>query len=561
MDLKFWRAFLDQMAENRFNALTLWNLHPFIYMIRAKNFPDACPFTDEELQTWQHFGHSLFQMARDRGIKTYMFNWNIFVTAEFAKAHGVADYCLPDMAGKEYYGPGDYSPIIQQYTRESMTQLINEYPELTGFGVSQNERMDGVDEQVWQDWIVDTYFDAMDQADRKIELVLRAHTHPAPELTRKAIEDNAHRLGTVYVPIKFNWSHAHATPRLKFIHGGSRSGVLWDPAPRNYKIVFTMRNEDFFVLRWGEPDFVRQVLAENNQEYVGGFKIGSECYIPAKEYITKPGPHLTWQYAFEKQWLFYQVWGRLLYDPTTRDEVFSHAFNQKYGIDYGDRLLAAHKLADQMPLKLASYHAASWDFTLYCEGFLAGYVSNMGCFYDKVSPFISVDEIIGAVTLDDRLVSVKDFVAGKGVDRISPLQLAEELENNGNKALAIVQEIKTDNPTLRHEIADIKAWALLNLYFSEKLRGSTALQYYRVTGEADKQAESIQHLESALGYWEKLVTVTSAYIDDIPLLHLGDRFNNGGNSRPLARFSWANLTDEVRYDIEIAKKSVPDKKQ
>jgi hypothetical protein len=33
-DLNFWKEFLDMMAENRFNALTLWNLHPFTYMIR-----------------------------------------------------------------------------------------------------------------------------------------------------------------------------------------------------------------------------------------------------------------------------------------------------------------------------------------------------------------------------------------------------------------------------------------------------------------------------------------------------------------------------------------------
>src|ERR1035441_3896369 len=40
-DLNFWRSFLDMMAENRFNTLTLWNLHPFTFMIRPKNFPEA----------------------------------------------------------------------------------------------------------------------------------------------------------------------------------------------------------------------------------------------------------------------------------------------------------------------------------------------------------------------------------------------------------------------------------------------------------------------------------------------------------------------------------------
>ena len=558
-DLKFWKAFLDKMAENRFNALTLWNLHPFPYMINLKKFPEACPFTDKEMKEWQHFWHNLFQMARDRGIKTYIIDWNIFVSPEFAKAHGVAQYCLPEMAGKEYYGKGDYSPLVQEYNRECVTELINEYPELTGIGVSQNERMEGVDEQTWQNWIVDTYFDAMDKANHKIEFIMRAHTHPAPELTRKAIEDNAYRLGTVWVPVKFNWSHSHATPKLVYIHGGSRSNSLWNPEPKNYKMVFTMRNEDFFILRWGDPDFIRDVIKQNHQDYVGGFQIGSECYIPAKEYIIKPGPYLTWKYGFQRQWLFYMVWGRLLYDPSAKNDVFANAFNRKYNINYGDKLVAAHELADQMPLKLASFYAASWDFTLYSEGFLAGYKSNMGCYYDSVSPFISVNEIIHTVTLDDNFMSIENYVNGKfkNSNKTTPLQLSDKLEKDSNDALNIIKDIHTDNPTLQHEVDDIRAWSMLSLYFSEKLRGGTALQFYRIKGKEDKKTESIHHLELALNYWNKLVEITSKYINEIPLLHLGDKFNNGGNKRNISEFSWANLLDEVKYDIEIAKNSTP----
>ena len=32
-DTVFWAEFLDMMADNRFNALTLWNLHPYTFMI------------------------------------------------------------------------------------------------------------------------------------------------------------------------------------------------------------------------------------------------------------------------------------------------------------------------------------------------------------------------------------------------------------------------------------------------------------------------------------------------------------------------------------------------
>ncbi|MBA2761070.1 MAG: hypothetical protein H0U39_03750, partial [Segetibacter sp.] len=70
-DVRFWESFLDMMAENRFNALTLWNLHPFTFMIKPKNFPEASPFTDEEMKEWQDLYRNIFRMAKERGIDTY----------------------------------------------------------------------------------------------------------------------------------------------------------------------------------------------------------------------------------------------------------------------------------------------------------------------------------------------------------------------------------------------------------------------------------------------------------------------------------------------------------
>jgi hypothetical protein len=67
-DLKFWEAFLDMMVENRFNVLSLWSLHPFHYMVRPKNFPEACPFTDAELAEWRTLWRGLLAMAKERGI-------------------------------------------------------------------------------------------------------------------------------------------------------------------------------------------------------------------------------------------------------------------------------------------------------------------------------------------------------------------------------------------------------------------------------------------------------------------------------------------------------------
>ena len=88
-DLRFWQAFLDQMAENRFNLLSLWNIHPFSFLVKPSSFPAANNFSEQEMKEWKQFFTSLFRMARERGIEPFIVNWNIAVSPEFAKAYGV----------------------------------------------------------------------------------------------------------------------------------------------------------------------------------------------------------------------------------------------------------------------------------------------------------------------------------------------------------------------------------------------------------------------------------------------------------------------------------------
>jgi hypothetical protein len=85
-DLKFWEAFLDMMVEDRFNVISLWNLNPFTYMIRSRNFPEASPWTEAQQAEWQHFYREIFRMAKERGLDTYVVHWNIFVSRSFAEA-------------------------------------------------------------------------------------------------------------------------------------------------------------------------------------------------------------------------------------------------------------------------------------------------------------------------------------------------------------------------------------------------------------------------------------------------------------------------------------------
>ena len=551
-DPKFWEAFLDMMVEDRFNAITLWNLDPFTYMVRTRGFAEASPWNDTELAQWQHLYHEIFRMAKERRLDTYIVFWSIFVSRQLAEAHGVAK----ENYYPHYYGNGDTSDVVRRYLRESIKQTLEEYPDLDGMGLSHGEGMGGMTPLQRQQWVDDVLIAGMLDANRPVKLIHRVPfssglssepgaSKDVEQLTRAAIERLGGKFsGPIWVEVKFNWSHGHSTPKLVKVHGGPLGRTYFDPEPTRYKITWMMRNEDFFALRWGVPDFIREHIAANGGPgYVGGYFIGSEGYIPALDYFTARHDPVDWKYAFQRQWLFYELWGRLLYNPATPDSVFQADFTRRYG-SRAAPLLRAYALASATQLRLASLYDSTWDFTLYSEGFLA--------LQGEQTRYIPVDTLINRPTLDPAYVSVKDYVAGtSGPGRITPPMLIDMLERDNTEALRLVSNIDTTgNASLMYEVADVKTWANLGLHLAEKLRGAVALQTYRVRGGDENQKAAVEHLQRALAYWDEVVAITRPIYKDMRLAAYN---GNSRDANPNNLFHWALIRNEVAHDIDIAR--------
>jgi hypothetical protein len=555
-DLKYWEAFLDMMAENRFNVLSLWSMHPYTYMIRPKNFPEACPFNDAELAEWQKLWRGIFAMARERGIETYLINWNIFVSPEFSRAHNVAPWSasLSHIGGRDDFT----GELVERYTKEVITQLLDEYPDLTGLGITLGERMGGMTPDQRRAWLEKTFFASIAAAKRPAKFVYRAPLSAGTGSGGSTSEENDRRsraqiesltnniTGPVYVEFKHNWSHGHSSPELFHVHGGPLSDAYWNPLPTRHKVVWTMRNEDIFILRWGQPDFVREFIQrQESRDYVGGAFIGSECYIPALDYISKDGPHKNWRWAFQRQWLFYAVWGQLLYDPATPDARFEAMFDARFGKGAGKDLLAAWKLASRVPLHFASFYKGSWDGSLYTEGF-SSWTDR-----DKVPrKLFDIDSFIKHPVLDTkRYVNIADFVkTGKAPSGVSsPLELADQLDRDRATTMKLVAKLRARgdaSPTFDCELTDIEAWCAYSDYFAAKLRAGVALATARATQDLKQQQRAVTELETALTHWKRLAS-------------LGERFNRlpvlSNSADP---FSWAALLPAVERDIELAKASL-----
>lgn len=101
--------------------------------------------------------------------------------------------------------------------------------------------------------------------------------------------------------------------------------------------------------------------------------------------------------------------------------------------------------------------------------------------------------------------------------------------------------------TLDCEIADVRAWAYLSLYFADKLRGAVALETFRKAKLKEERARAIAFLKNAVRHWNELAEVTEQHYNAVPAVQLS-RSRHGHD----AAFSWGQYLDQVRRDVRIA---------
>jgi hypothetical protein len=541
-DPAFWRALIDHLAACRFNRLSLWSLHPWCLMVRPSEFPEACDLSDEDLARWRALWRAIFAHAHARGLKVQIFTWNIFVSEAFARARNVAPYS----ASWSYFGDGDTSDLVKRYNRSVIAQVLREYPELDGLGITQSERMGGMTPEERAGWVRDVILAAVRDAGRPVEINCRVphsagkgsggSTSRASEQIGRRLLESMSVLGPLGAEVKYNWSHGHSTPKLCIIHGGRPTDALWNPVPETYRLTWMVRNEDFFCLRWCAPSFVRAHIQLNDAPWTGGYFVGSECYIPAANYIDRPGRDGAARWAFERQRLFYLVWGRLLYDPALDDAGLARAVDAQYGRGMGASLLPALDKAGQTPLRVATAHGATWDHTLYSEGFL----TNGG--------FITVDRLAHAKPLDPDWLGVTEFVqataGGKAAPaaRVTPLQVADAAESDARVALERLEPLRGRTGAAGEEVADATAWAHLGLYLADKLRAAVDLERFRAGHDAGGKDRAVERLKRCVEHWDAVIALTTSRFQEVPLQHTGRK-----------RFSWAAYRPEVLQDIERAR--------
>jgi hypothetical protein len=482
-DMTFWTSWLDEMARHRYNVLSIWSNHPFTSLIKMPDYPDVAiqdvtDFAgrkkalsmDEKIAFWR----KVMAYAHARGFEFYLFNWNIWTDGATGK-YGITDD-KPKAAT---------SQATIAYMRKCMSTLLETYPGLDGFGITQGEHMSENDADN-SAFLAKTY---------GLGLVDYARTHPERKFTfihRWHLAD--------FSEIKANFAELFRLPNIKFemSYKYSLAHMYATPLPQRMseaqikplrehqlKSWLTVRNDDFYYHNWGEPAFARAYLNGmiEKGDWFAGFYMGSDGYCPTRAFFSK-NTVTQGQLEIQRQWYLFMLWGRLSYNPGTSDEVFKRHLAHRYPGVSSESLFTAWAKASRGLPKVGEIITGTlgrdnqwWPEACQSnDGFLTA------------ADFGDANACKGSA-----LASIAETASGRLAGKRSTYAVADEIEADALAALSVVSAMSAPpNTELRVALDNIKAMSYLTIYYAHKIRGATYLK----TKDGEKARTAL-----GAGYW------------------------------------------------------------
>jgi hypothetical protein len=540
--MEFWTAFLDAMARNRYNFLSLWSLSPFPSLVQVPEYPAIAlpdvkkksgPLWDATLTgtkmydpAWTldtvktmtidqkiAFWRQVMQYARDRGVDVSIFTWNIFTYGTEGNAYGITD------------SPSNVT--TKDYFRKSVRTLFNTYPLLSGIGITAGEHMGDLTAAGKEQWLWDAYGlgvkDAMDAARdpaspfynprRVIRLIHRAHQADLASIVSTFNQLPGYRDADSTLAFSFKYSQAHMYSSTKplFIHENGWFASI----PPGTKTWLTVRNDDMHYMRWGDPDFVRAYVTNlPDLSKIAGFYMGPDGYTWGREFVSKE-PASPRPLVVDKMWYSMLLWGRLSYDPSLPNSRFQAVLGARFPGARSDTLFEGWATVSKIIPLMTRFYWGSLDFMWYPEASwsLDGFESVQKMIDGRYKPMSASED-----GESPRLMSIKAFVDGEApAGRLTPLQVADHLQQYADAALQRVDRLSPGADTeLGQTVGDIKAMAWLGRYYAEKIRGAVDLYRYQKAGKTSDHRTATTHLQNAAANWRQYAAIwSSQYVGQV----------------------------------------------
>ena len=555
----FWKPFIDNMIRNRYNVLTLWVTHPYPGIIRLPEYPEAnyddvCQLRDpvdergdrhwdkldvfdpanikvvkkisldDKIAFWQR----VFNYAEDHGIEIHVIHWNIYTFGAEGK-YGVTD-------------DGKNEKTIA-YMRYCITEFLKTYPQVDGLGVAAGEHFN-IPKGARETWLWETYGQGiMDyyktNPDRTIGFIFRSLMSNA-ETILDTFKD--YKAGPFHTDHKYARARVHSSTTSPYLDVEYRDGLEKTKVP----CWLNVRNDDMFVLRWGDPDYVREFWANVPRDMMrwdAGYFMGPDGFVQGREFVYKDtDSKLSGQLEVDKHWYRFMMFGRLSYDLTLGQDYFESRLKQRFPQADATLLYDTFQAASRIVPLVNRFFFRYNDLQFSPEGC----ISNKG--------FLTVDDSFFAYPplRGSGILSVQEYAAAVRADQpfdgITPMDVANNLDTWAEQTLqgakALRRQAKGQEEMLS-TLKDLEAMAYLGRYYADKICGAAKLAVYRQDSSLKQtHKEAIQHLGDAVSEWEAYAKAATGQYE--PQLFSRTHY-----------MDWWKILDDVKKELRTVRNETP----
>ncbi|WP_134091018.1 hypothetical protein [Olivibacter sp. XZL3] len=502
-DKKQWVRYLDMLLENRYNSLYLWNGHPFASLVRLAEYPYAVEVDDDTFKKNEAIFRFITAEADKRGIWIIQMFYNIILSKPFAEKH--------QLKTQDRNRP--IIPIIADYTRKSIAAFVEKYPNV-GLLVTLGEAMEGVGQDD-VDWFTKTIIPGVQDGLKRLGLtqeppiVLRAHDTDAPQVMKAALP----LYKNLYTMAKYNGEALTTyTPRGKW---AELHRTLSKAAPVHIENVHILANLEPF--RYGSPDFIQKSVQAMHQVYHAN---GLHLYPQAS--------YWDWPYAADKiddkgdkrllqvdrDWLWYKAWARYAWkadrDKVAENDYWSGLFAEQFGINKegGLALVKSYEeMGEIAPKLLRRYGITDGNRQTLSLGMFMTQLINpyrYGLFtllYESEAPE-------GEMIID---YAKKEWNKEPHLGE-TPMQVADEVEEHGKKAVKWIDEVQGKVQHHQGEFQrirnDMHCYQALANFYAEKARAAISVLRYKYSNDIADLQKALPYLERSVEHYRQLTTLT-----------------------------------------------------
>ena len=515
-DEAYWVRYLDMLAQNRFNTLAVifgyenggFLAPAYPYFFNVEEFPDVrmVGITPQEQKRNLEALNHLIKMCHDRGISFTVGIWDHIYRGgvQGGGIPGTKEAPSQPVHGLVWGVTGDN---LTSYNKTALAKFVKFVPDLDAIQFRMhNESGLKHDEQdiFWLD-----VFRMIKKTSPNLRLDLRAKELP------ESVIQSALDVGVNFrITTKF-WMEQMGMPYHPTRTNPEKSPIRHSYAtmlryPQQYKMHWRLWNGGTSrILLWGDPEYARR-FAESTHLYDGdGYEVNEPLATKmeaqphdAQTFDLLNSQYRYYDYEFERYWHFFQVFGRIGYNPETSPDVWKKEFEFRFGKKSAPFV---EKALQQASWILPRIITSSYPYSLFpmTRGWaekqrLGDLPAYSKAELSDMQQFASFDE------------EAQLLIEGGETARILPSTNSQWFEQTSADINKLISEAEkavgnNRNKEFNSTITDLKILSNLALYHSRRIPAAVSYRLFERTQAVSALEDAIAYERNAIEAWRQLV--------------------------------------------------------